>query len=241
VDTRRSSSWIAAVALLLIALLGVLFWNLRPATQQARTIRFFISPAEQTSFTVSEISPDGSRMVIGVRELSGKALLWIRSLDSLTMQALSGTEGGIYPFWSPDSRSIAFFAEGKLKKIDVSGGPAQTLCNAGVGAGGAWNANGVIVFSPDTASGLYRISSSGGVQAPLTTLDETRQEASHKHPQFLPDQKHFLFLATSTHAENRAHGNAGFTQSPYCFVINPPIANEKGIIVLAKPRNKIGG
>jgi len=202
--TRERFMWIAAVALLLIALLGVLFWNLRPATQQARTIRFFISPAEQTSFTVSEISPDGSRMVIGVRESSGKALLWIRSLDSLTMQPLSGTEGGIYPFWSPDSRSIAFFAEGKLKKIDVSGGPAQTLCNAGVGAGGAWNANGVIVFSPDTASGLYRISSSGGVQAPLTTLDETRQEASHKHPQFLPDQKHFLFLATSTHAENSA-------------------------------------
>ena len=202
--TRERFIWIAAVALLLIALLGLLFWNFRPANQQARTIRFFISPAEQTSFTASEISPDGSRMVINVRESSGKALLWIRSLDSLTMQPLSGTEGGMYPFWSPDSRSIAFFAEGKLKKIDVSGGPAQTLCDAGVGAGGAWSANGVIIFSPDTASGLYRISSSGGVQAPLTTLDETRLEAAHKHPQFLPDQKHFLFLAASTRAENSA-------------------------------------
>jgi len=202
--TRERIIWLAAVVLLLVALLGLLFWNFRPATQQARTIRFFISPAEQTSFTAAEISPDGSRMVVNIRESSGKALLWIRSLDSLTMQQLSGTEGGMYPFWSPDSRSIAFFAEGKLKKIDVSGGPAQTLCDAGVGAGGAWSANGVIIFSPDTASGLYRISSSGGVQAPLTTLDETRQEAAHKLPQFLPDQKHFLFLATSTRAENSA-------------------------------------
>jgi serine/threonine protein kinase len=202
--TRERFIWIGAVVLLLIALLGLLFWKSRPTAQQARTIRFFISPAEQTSFTVSEISPDGSRMVIGVRESSGKALLWIRSLDSLTMQPLSGTEGGMYPFWSPDSRSVAFFAEGKLKKVDVSGGPAQTLCDAGVGAGGAWSANGVIIFSPDTANGLHRISSSGGVQSPLTTLDETRLEVAHKYPQFLPDQKHYLFLAQSTRGENSA-------------------------------------
>src|SRR6476659_8435792 len=218
--TRERFMWIAAVALLLIAVLGLLFRNFRPATQQARTIRFFISPAEQTSFTVSEISPDGSRMVIGVRESSGKALLWIRSLDSLTMQPLSGTEGGIYPFWSPDSRSIAFFAEGKLKKIDVSGGPAQTLCDAGVGGGGAWSAGGVIVFSPDTASRLYRISSSGGVQAPLTTLDETRQESSHKYPEFLPDQQHFLFLAQSTRPENSAIYVGALDSKETKFVVN---------------------
>ena len=202
--TRERFMWITAVAFLLIALLGLLFWNFRRAPQQARTMRFFISPAEQTSFTGSEISPDGSRMIIGVRESTGKALLWVRSLDSLTMYPLSGTEGGMYPFWSPDSRSIAFYAEGKLKKIDVSGGPAQTLCDAGVGSGGTWSANGVIVFSPDTASSLYRISSSGGLQERITTLDETRQEVSHKHPQFLPDQKHFLFLAQSARAENSA-------------------------------------
>jgi Tol biopolymer transport system component len=202
--TRERLMWFAATALLMIAVLGLVFFKFRRVPQQAGTMRFVISPAEQTSFMASEISPDGRRIVISIRQASGKALLWIRSLDSLTMQPLSGTEGGMYPFWSPDSRSIAFFADGKLKKIDVSGGPAQTLCDTGVGAGGTWSDNGVIIFSPDTASGLYRISSSGGVQAPLTALDETRQEVSHKYPQFLPDQKHFLFLAQSARAENSA-------------------------------------
>jgi len=212
--------WIAATALLLIAVLGLVFFNSRRVPQQAHTMRFFISPAEQTSFAGSEISPDGSRIVISVRESSGKALLWIRSLDSLTMQPLSGTEGGMYPFWSPDSRSIAFFADGKLKKIDVLGGPAQTLCDTGVGSGGTWNDNGVIIFSPDTASSLYRISSSGGLQAPLTTLDETRQGVSHKHPQFLPDQRHFFFLAQSARAENSAIYVGSLDSKETKFVVN---------------------
>jgi serine/threonine protein kinase len=202
--TRERLMWIAVTSLLLIALIGLAFLYVRRVPEQANAIRFVITPSEQSSFAGAEISPDGRRIVINVRESSGKALLAIRSLDSLPMQPLSGTEGGMFPFWSPDSRSIAFFADGKLKKIDVSGGPAQTLCDSGVGAGGAWNDKGVIIFSPDTASSLYRIPSSGGVPTQITDFDETRQEVAHKYPQFLPDQKHFLFLAQSARAENSA-------------------------------------
>jgi serine/threonine protein kinase len=202
--TRERLLWITALALLLIAVLGLMVFNFRRLPQQARTIRFFITPPEQSSFTSSLISPDGLRLAISARDSSGKTVLWVRSLDSLTMQPITGTDGATSPFWSPDSRSIAFFANGKLKRVEVAGGPAQTLCDTGIGAGGAWNNDGVIIFAPDTATSLYRVSAAGGVSAPITTLDESRQEVSHKYPQFLPDGKHFLYLAQSTRAENIA-------------------------------------
>ncbi|HEY8226443.1 MAG TPA: protein kinase, partial [Pyrinomonadaceae bacterium] len=218
--TRERWMWITATGVLLIAAIGMAFFYFRWATEQAHTMRFFITPTEQSSFANSLISPDGRRVAISVRDSSGKALIWIRSLDSLTMQPLSGTDGASSPFWSPDSRSIAFFAGGKLKKIEVSGGPAQTLCDAGNGAGGTWSTNGVIIFSPDTASSLYRISSSGGVQTQLTALDETRLEVSHKYPQFFPDGKHFLYLAQSTRAENSAIYVGALDSKETKFVLN---------------------
>jgi eukaryotic-like serine/threonine-protein kinase len=218
--TRERLMWITATGVLLIAAIGLAFLYLRRVPEQAHTMRFFISPTEQSSFTGSVVSPDGRRIAISVRDSSGKALLWIRSLDSLTMQPLSGTDGAVSPFWSPDSRTIAFFAGGKLKKIEVSGGPAQTLCDTGNGAGGAWSSDGVIIFAPDTASSLYRISSSGGVQAQITSLDETRQEVSHKYPQFLPDGKHFLYLAQSTRAENSAIHVGALDSKEAKFVLN---------------------
>jgi len=167
-------------------------------------MRFFISPTEQASFSVSAISPDGRRLVISVRDSSGKTLLWLRSLDSLTLQPLPGTENAAFPFWSPDSHFIGFFAGSKLKKIDVSGGPPQALCDASTGGGAAWNRDGVIIFTPDISNSLYRVSASGGVPTPITTLDESRQEVSHKYPQFLPDGRHFLYQAQSAQAENTA-------------------------------------
>src|SRR5206468_8429861 len=99
---------------------------------------------------------------------------------------------------------IAFFADGKLKKVDVLGGPAQTLCDAASGHGGTWNRDGVVVFNPGGSMPLFRVSSDGGVPAPLTELDKSRQEVAHLHPYFLPDGKHFLYLALSGKPENSA-------------------------------------
>jgi Tol biopolymer transport system component len=133
-------------------------------------------------------------MVFRAQRPGGADLLWVRSLDSLEAQALPGTDGGDFPFWSPDSRFIGFFAQGKLKKIDVAGGPAQTLCDAPAGEGGTWNRDGIIVFAPTTFAGLSRVSAAGGQPTALTTVDPSGKEISHRWPQFLPDGRRFLFL-----------------------------------------------
>ena len=109
----------------------------------------------------------------------------------------------ILPFWSPDSRFIGFFAQGKLKKIDASGGSPQTLCDAPAGNGGTWNREGVIVFAPNREGVLARVSAAGGIPAAVTALDRRRQETAHLWPQFLPDGRHFLYLALSGQRENR--------------------------------------
>ncbi|HVS81530.1 MAG TPA: protein kinase [Pyrinomonadaceae bacterium] len=201
IKTRELISWsIAAILLLAVIGFSVAYFHRAPADGQA--IRFFVSPTEQTAFSSSVVSPDGRHMVIQVRDSSGKSVLWVRSLDSLTTQPLAGTEGAAYAFWSPDSHTVGFFAGGKLKKIDVSGGPALTLCDALDSRGGAWSRDGVIIFTPDTANSLYRVTASGGVPTPVTTLDASRQEVSHRFPQFLPDGKHFLYLAQGALLEN---------------------------------------
>ena len=125
--------------------------------------------------SVETTSPDG-RLVAFVAESEGRARLWIRPLDSLTAQVLSGTEGAAYPFWSPDSRSIGFFTQGKLNKIAIAGGPPQTLSDANPFYGGTWNGNEIIVFT--NQSRLFQISSSGGQATPVTDLDTSRGSCS---------------------------------------------------------------
>ena len=107
---------------------------------------------------------------------------------------LPGTEGAIYPFWSPDGKFLAFFAGGRLKKLDLSGGSVIPVCDVIEGRGGTWSTEGVIIFGV-RAGALFRVDASGGKPVPLTTLDDARHEISHRFPQFLPDQKHFLFVA----------------------------------------------
>jgi Tol biopolymer transport system component len=140
------------------------------------------------------ISPDGQRIAF-VASADGKAGVWIRPLESVTAQPVPGTDGAAYPFWSPDSRSIGFFADGKLKRIDIAGGPARELANASIARGGTWNRDGVIVFSAGPASPLLRVSATGGgLAVPVTKLD-TPQQTGHRFPQFLPDGKHFVFAS----------------------------------------------
>jgi Tol biopolymer transport system component len=174
---------VALISLAAAATIGVI--HFRERAPQERTMRFQIAPPEATSADVVEFSPDGRSLAL----LAG-GRLWIRSLDSLTARSLAGTEGASFPFWSPDGAYLAFFAQGKLKKIAVDGGPAQTLCDASAGRGGTWNQNGVIVFSPGSSGALYRVSAAGGAATPIT-----KTSGSHRYPHFLPDGRHFLYLA----------------------------------------------
>ena len=140
------------------------------------------------------ISPDGHKLAFVLSAGGGRTSIWLRSLDGSVERQLPGTEGAVYPFWSPDSRYLAFFADGKLRKVNVeSGGPADTVADAPLGRGGTWNREGDIVFAPDTGGTLFRVSSSGGATAPVTAQDEKTGEISHRYPSFLPDGRHFVY------------------------------------------------
>ena len=134
------------------------------------------------------VSPDGRRITISGIAADGGGHLWVRSLDSLSTEMLPGTLGAISPFWSPDSKSIAFFADGKLKKIDLSGGPSQILCDAPAVTSGTWNREGTILFQTSAQGPLYRVNAAGGEPKPATELDPLQHETSHGAPGFLPDE-----------------------------------------------------
>jgi eukaryotic-like serine/threonine-protein kinase len=196
VRTSREGLWMGisvvlfgAAALMLILVIGYT-WQTLTVTN---LVRFTISPPKDTAFASGPVlSPDGRRLVLVASSRSeGRTSLWIRSLDAATVRPLAGTDGASLPFWSPDSRLIGFFAEGKLKKIDASGGPAETLCDAPNGRGGTWNREGVILFSPDVEAPIYRVPASGGTAVPVTRLGS---DPSHRWPHFLPDGRHFLYL-----------------------------------------------
>jgi hypothetical protein len=119
----------------------------------------------------------------------------------MTARALPGTQDAIYPFWSPDSREIGFFAAGKLKKINAENGPPQDICDSLSGRGGAWSKDGVIVFTPSSGQPLFRVPASGGVPEPASKLDASLGQKSHRWPFFLPDGKHFIFWARSSRSD----------------------------------------
>jgi Tol biopolymer transport system component len=180
------------------------FVHFRERLPEAQPIRFSIYPPENATFAglidagPTLISPDGSRLAF-VTEESGKYRLWLRPLDAVAAQPLAETGSYAYPFWSPDSRYLAFFAGGKLKKISVAGGPPQILCDAPDPRGGSWTAPnggpGIIVFAPDRYVALSRVSAAGGEPVQVTALDSSRQQVSHRQPEFLPDGRHFLYAA----------------------------------------------
>jgi len=146
------------------------------------------------------LSPDGRRLAMVASDSTGRSTLWVRSLDSRVAQALGGTEGATYPFWSADSRFIAFLAQNKLKKIGVSGGEVVTLCDASFGSSGAWNRDDVILFTPNGNSPLYRVPASGGTPTQVTTLETASGDVQHSFPFFLPDGRHFLYFVVGSQA-----------------------------------------
>jgi eukaryotic-like serine/threonine-protein kinase len=141
------------------------------------------------------VAPDGSLLVFCARSGEGADRLWVRGTGSPDARPLAGTEDASSPFFSPDGHSIGFFANGKLKRVDVAGGPVITLADANDPRGGTWGRDGVILFTADSEGPVSRISAEGGAVSAVTALDTTLRETTHRYPSFLPDGRHFLYLA----------------------------------------------
>ncbi len=193
-----SSRFIVLVAAAVVV--GVAAWAfLRPAAPAAPAplARLEISRPEGAGRDAGlfAIAPDGSAVVFVIETTTGTPRLSIRDLDRVQAREIPGTDGASFPFWSADSRHIAFFAEGKLKRVTRSGGAVQTICDAPAGRGGSWGSAGVIVFAPTPGSPLSKVDASGGVPERVTTFEASRGESSHRFPSFLPDGRHFLYAA----------------------------------------------
>jgi Tol biopolymer transport system component len=132
-------------------------------------------------------------LAMALLDSSGTRSLWVRGLDSFAARPLPGTQGATQPFWSPDSRWLAFFASGKLKKIAVAGGDPEILCDVRASRGGSWNRDGVILFAPTSNGPLFTVPARGGEAKAVTRLDSTLHESAHRYPRFLPDGRHYLF------------------------------------------------
>ena len=161
---------------------------------EADPIRFEVPAPNISNPREITISPDGRWLTFTASTDAGSAI-FLKRFESTKPELLIGTEGASSPFWSPDSREIAFFSGGRIKKISVTGGAVQIICNAPNLAGGTWNADGVILFS--SAGVLNRTTSAGGERRPITVRDDSKQETGHAAPYFLPDGKRYLYVVWS--------------------------------------------
>jgi Tol biopolymer transport system component len=170
--------------------------SVAPALASA-PVRFVVAPPDDLSFwPTMALSPDGQRLALVTIDEKLHTQLWLRSMASEVVERVAGSDGASYPFWSPDSQSIGFFADGQLKRVAAAGGPPIVICAAEDGRGATWNKGGVIVFAPRTFSALMRVPASGGTPQPVTQLDPSTYIAN-RWPHFLPDGDHFLYLADS--------------------------------------------
>ena len=194
---RREAALEIIAGLLGIFLLATFSFEVhrwRSTPERGLTIRFALPPPEKSSFESGlALSPDGRQLAF-VTQTAGKSQIWLRPLNAMEARPVPGTENGWQPFWSPDGRYIGFFADGKLRKLDLASSAVQTLCDAPDPRGGAWNRNGVILFSPTAASPLFGVSAEGGVPSPVTALDPTEKEISDRWPYFLPDGRRFFYM-----------------------------------------------
>jgi Tol biopolymer transport system component/predicted Ser/Thr protein kinase len=199
--TSRFAWGIAAAVVIAAAIVGAI--ALRPRVPSP-PVRFSIAPPPGWTFAANYIigppavSPDGRYVVFSaIDDSTGRPVLWLRDLRATEPALLAGTDGAGFPFWSPDSASIGFFAGGYLKRIDVNGGTPQLLCRVPFGRGGTWSEESGIVYTSVVNGPLFRVSPNGGTPQQLTRLDPSRRETSQRWPSFLPDGKHFLFLSRS--------------------------------------------
>ncbi len=185
---------IASVATLALAALA--FIHFTQPKPEIVTTKFSIPvPEKMLVITWPRLSPDGSMLAFLGRDSSSILRIYVRPLNALEANPLPGTENAQRPFWSPDSKFLAFFAGNQLKKIAAQGGPTQLICDANGGADGSWGSAGVIVFDGDSNDSIRKVSASGGSVAAATTITRARGEQYHMWPCFLPDGEHFFYLA----------------------------------------------
>jgi len=202
---RERLTWaVAAAALAVAGWLG--FSRARLATAPSQSVlRTNILLPEKLQLNNAVISPDGSRLVFSGIDSTGKVQLWVRPLDAYAAAPIAGSEGGVLPFWSPDGRNVGFFADKKLKRVEVSGGAPIILLDVD-GVGGAWAPSGEILFNLSTGP-VYRLPARGGKAEPVTTLDASLHETAHRYPFLLPDGRHFLYLALNASGNSRDPAN----------------------------------
>jgi len=196
VQSGKRLAW-ATLALAGLIVVSAAVWMRRalsavPDASISTEARLELSTPPTTEPVSLAISPDGQKIVYVAGSESQS--LWVRPLDSVVAQPLAGTDGATYPFWSPDNQSIGFFAQGKLKRINIVSGFVETLASAVAGRGGAWGPDGTIIFSASPSSPILSLPTSGGDPVPITQL-ELLHHGSHRYPHFLPDGRHFLYYA----------------------------------------------
>ena len=206
---------IVAVAVLLGAVAG---FFLHHSAASPPSVVAFVNPPSGSHFRLTSdlagppvLSPDGASIAFAATTADAKTSLWVRPVNGAEARPLPDTNDAIFPFWSPDSRSLGFFSGGKLKTIEVGATTSQTLCDAQLGRGGAWGANGIIIFSASPIAPLSQVSVNGGSPSPLTKLDPSIF-SSHRWPTFLPDGKHFLYFAMN-HDPSKVSNNGIFYAS----------------------------
>jgi serine/threonine protein kinase len=219
---RARLGWIVAAGLSLAALAyAAMYFRGAPVVSRA-TYTYLPWPmntkSSSTATGAPAISPDGRRIAI-TAETEGVNYVWLYSLGAPEPKRLEGTKDARHPFWSPDGREIGFFSGGELRKIAVSGGSPERICDSPDGQGGAWSKAGVILFAPTLAgTPLYRVSDKGGAPAKATSLDAARFETGHIFPRFLPDGRHFVFLTRSAKPENTGIGVNSLDQAQTRFL-----------------------
>jgi serine/threonine protein kinase len=202
---RSRLGWITSAALMLAlaAALSTIWSERGPNIASARAVRLVFDPPPNIAFDgglsdAIDLSPDGRWLLFTGRSMDGKRQLWVRALDSVEAHVLPGTEDPVMPFWSPDSRSIAFGSKGKLRRVELAGGRPQVIANAPRLYGGTWNRNGTILFVPDFNSGIVQVSANGGDVKAVTGPDTKSGENSHRGPSFLPNGLQFLYSGGSS-------------------------------------------
>jgi Tol biopolymer transport system component len=203
VGRQRGREWLAWGVAAVAILLGVLsaFLGRRAQAPEELTRFTIMAPAGQSFLVQVALSPDARRILFLLQDEGGRTSIAVRSLDSLGVRRLPGTEDARGAFWSPDGREIAFFSDGRLQRIGSAGGPVQTICESGGAFSGAWSRQGTILFTKEFGAPIVAVPATGGTPRPVTALDPERGDVAHSHPAFLPDGRHFVFVARNLDPE----------------------------------------